>query len=73
MTGVMTKLAPYSEIEDPYDVDKRRELRKILDGLELKVLTQNRYMNLWRGIQTQLGFVGVTLDIERGEKRETDF
>ena len=36
----------------------------MLDGLTLKVLTQDRFLSLWRGIEYQLKKVGVTLDIE---------
>lgn len=60
---VAKTLRPYSEVEDPESPTKRRELRTILNGLKLKVLTQDRFLALWRGIETQLRQVGVTLDI----------
>jgi peptide/nickel transport system substrate-binding protein len=61
--GRVRDLLPYSEKENPYDDEKRAELKRVLDGLRLKVLTQNRFMDLWRGIETQLSYVGVTLNI----------
>lgn len=60
---VAKNLRPYSEVENPYAPHKRRELIAILNGLELKVLTQDRFLALWRGIETQLKQVGVALDI----------
>jgi ABC-type transport system substrate-binding protein len=36
----------------------------VLEGLTLKVLTQDRYESLWRGIETQWKKVGVQLEIE---------
>lgn len=60
---VAETLLPYSEVEDPYLPAKRNQLRKTLDGLQLKILTQDRFLGLWRGIETQLKRVGVTLDV----------
>jgi peptide/nickel transport system substrate-binding protein len=60
---VAKTLRPYSEVKDPESPTKRRELRTILNGLKLKVLTQDRFLALWRGIETHLRQVGVTLDI----------
>lgn len=60
---VAKSLRPYSEVEVPDSPTKRRELRTILNGLKLKVLTQDRFLALWRGIETHLRQVGVTLDI----------
>jgi peptide/nickel transport system substrate-binding protein len=57
-------LLAYSEVEDPYTPSKRNQLKKVLGGLKLKVLTQDRFLALWRGIETQLKHVGVKLDIE---------
>jgi ABC-type transport system substrate-binding protein len=57
-------LKPYSEIEDPYAPGVQMRLRKILEGLHLRVFTQDRFLPLWRGIESQLGKVGVTLAIE---------
>ena len=73
MQKVTQLLKPYSEIEDPYDAGKRAQLKKRLKGLRLKVLTQNRYMDLWRSIETQLGYVGVTLDIEEVKSEKEIF
>jgi len=61
---VVDELRPYSETENPYDPDVQAELREILDGLTLKVFTQETFEWLWRGIAYQLSRVGVTLDIE---------
>ncbi len=71
--GKVKDLLPYSERQDPYDQAKRQELKKILRGLRLKVLTQNRFMDLWRGIETQLGYVGVTLEIEEVDSEKEIF
>lgn len=60
---VAESLRSYSEVEDPYSPTKRGELKKVLHGLKLKVLTQDRFLALWRGIETQLKQVGVSLDI----------
>lgn len=61
---VAERLLPYSETADPYEPANRAKLRSTLNGLKLKVLTQDRFLSLWRGIETQLKAVGVTLDIE---------
>lgn len=61
---VAAEMQPYSEVENPYSPSKQAELRRVIDGLELKVLTQDRFLPLWRGIETQLGKVGVRLDVE---------
>ena len=58
------KLQPYSRVNDPYAEDTRARLKSILNGLQLKVLTQDRFLFLWRGIEYQLSQVGVTLDLE---------
>lgn len=73
MKKAMQQLRPYSEIEDPYNPSKRMQLKKILNGLRLKVLTQNRFMDLWRGIETQLKYVGVTLDIKEVKSEKEIF
>lgn len=54
-------LQPYSAITDPYTPQKQAELKAILQGLTLNVLTQERFLFLWRGIEYQLSKVGVTL------------
>lgn len=41
--------------------EEERELKKILNGLELDVITMDRFMFLWRGIEHQLKKYGVTL------------
>ncbi|MCV6637207.1 ABC transporter substrate-binding protein [Candidatus Albibeggiatoa sp. nov. NOAA] len=56
-------IKPYDEYNDPYAPEEQARLKSILDGLTLKVLTQERFLFLWRGIQYQLGKVGVTLDL----------
>lgn len=45
-------------LENP---EEERELKKILNGLELDVITMDRFMFLWRGIEHQLKKYGVTL------------
>lgn len=71
---VAKELKPYSSIEDPYEPDKRKELTGRLAGLEpLKVLTQDRFLPLWRGIETQLGKVGVKLNIEEVDNEKEIF
>jgi len=54
---------PYDAYSDPYAPEEQARLKSILDGLTLKVLTQERFLFLWRGIEYQLGKVGVTLDL----------
>ncbi|KFL34936.1 MULTISPECIES: ABC transporter substrate-binding protein [unclassified Sulfurospirillum] len=41
--------------------EEEKELKKILNGLELDVITMDRFMFLWRGIEYQLKRYGVTL------------
>jgi peptide/nickel transport system substrate-binding protein len=57
------KIKPYSEVNDPYTPASQARLQKILKGLHLKVLTQENFMFLWRGLEDQLSKVGVTLEI----------
>jgi peptide/nickel transport system substrate-binding protein len=59
---VVKTLRPYSEIQPPKTI--RGELKGILDGLTLKVLTQDRFMFIWKGIARDLRKVGVKLDFE---------
>jgi len=59
---VVKTLRPYSEKHNPRDI--RDELKEILDGLTLKVLTQDRFMFIWKGIARDLRKVGVKLDFE---------
>lgn len=67
---VARHLLPVPAGHDPYAPDTQARLRTTLEGLQLTVLTQDRFLPLWRGIETQLNRVGVTLDIEvtRSEK-----
>lgn len=69
--SAMLRLPADSTIKNPYDPDRQEKLRGILEGLTLKVFTQERFMFLWRGIEYQLKKVGVTLIFEVTE-RETD-
>jgi peptide/nickel transport system substrate-binding protein len=56
-------IKPYDEYTNSYEPEEQKRLKSILDGLRLKVLTQERFLFLWRGIEYQLGKVGVTLDL----------
>ncbi|WP_434362869.1 ABC transporter substrate-binding protein [Parasalinivibrio latis] len=62
VSEVVKTLKPYSEVQDPKSI--REELKGILDGLELKVLTQDRFMFIWKGIARDLRKVGVSLNFE---------
>lgn len=64
VSAVSKTLLPVPRDHDPYAPAVQRRLRQTLDGLMLKVLTQDRYRPLWRGIETQLNKVGVRLDVE---------
>jgi ABC-type transport system substrate-binding protein len=59
---VVKTLRPYSEIQNPKAI--RGELKGILDGLTLKVLTQDRFMFICKGIARDLRKVGVKLKFE---------
>ena len=61
---VSQTLQPFSEMDDPYTAATQQRLKTILDGLVLRVFTQDRFLPLWRGIESQLTKVGVTLKIE---------
>ena len=67
---VWRHLLPFPESHNPYSEENQRRLRQLLAGIELKVLTQDRFLPLWRGIQTQFERVGVKLIIKvtRSEK-----
>ena len=71
VTDVSEYLLPFPQGHDPYTAENQLRLRGILDGLTLKVLTQDRFRPLWRGIETQFEQVGVELKIEvtSGEKQ----
>lgn len=64
VSEVCGTLLPVPQDHDPYAPEVRRRLTAVLQGLTLKVLAQDRYRSLWRGIETQLNKVGVKLDIE---------
>lgn len=57
-------LLPSPQEYDPYLPQEQLRLRGILAGLQLKVLAQDRYRSLWRGIETQFEKVGVKLQIK---------
>lgn len=59
---VSQSLKAYSEVEHPREI--REELTRILSGLKLKVLTQERFMFLWQSIDRNLRKVGVELEFE---------
>ena len=59
---VVKTLRPYSEVRNPKEI--RAELKSILNGLTLKVYTQDRFMFIWKGIARQLRKVGVKLEFE---------
>jgi len=40
------------------------KLKKLLNGLHLKVITQDRFLSLWKGIEYQLNSYGVVLDYD---------
>lgn len=61
--AAMKTIKPFSEVNDPYLEKNQQRLKQILNGLTLKVLTQERFLFLWRGIEYQLGKVGVKLDL----------
>ncbi len=64
VSEVSKTLLPVPENYDPDAPDVQQRLKAVLKGLKLKVLTQDRYRSMWRGIETQLNKVGVILDIE---------
>jgi peptide/nickel transport system substrate-binding protein len=59
----LSKLALFSEKNSPYQPEQQERLKKILNGLILKVLTQERFLSLWKGIEYQLNKVGVKLEV----------
>ena len=64
VSEVCKTLLPVPADYDPYAPDVEKRLAAVLTGLKLKVLTQDRYKSLWRGIETQFKKVGVELEIE---------
>ncbi|WP_207687185.1 ABC transporter substrate-binding protein [Desulfonema limicola] len=57
-------IRPRSELGNPGLPEEQEQLRTVLNGLCLKVLTQERFMFLWKGIEYQLGRAGVSLEFE---------
>jgi peptide/nickel transport system substrate-binding protein len=60
--NVVKTMRAYSEIQDPKSI--RAELKAVLDGLTLKVFTQERFMFVWKGIARDLRKVGVKLEFD---------
>lgn len=50
---------------------EKNELHKTLNGLKLDILTQDRFMFLWRGIEYQLQEYGVTLNFHITQSEKT--
>lgn len=59
---VAKSLKAYSDVQSPKSI--RQELTNTLNGLKLKVLTQERFMFLWKSIDRDLRKVGVELEFE---------
>lgn len=55
----VNKLKPYGKNLSQNEITS---LKMILNGLHLKVITQDRFMFLWKGIEYQLKQFGVSLD-----------
>lgn len=74
VSAVSKTLLPVPLDYDPYAPAVQERLAGILQGLTLKVLAQDRYRALWRGIESQLNRVGVTLtiDFKKSEKEIFD-
>lgn len=51
-------------IKKPKLFFSEEKLYQLLDGLELKVITQDRFLSLWKGIEYQLNNYGVTLNYD---------
>lgn len=62
VSEVVKDLKAYSEVKQPTRI--REQLKQTLNGLTLKVLTQERFMFLWKSIDRDLRKVGVKLDFE---------
>jgi ABC-type transport system substrate-binding protein len=60
----LNKFQLFSEEISPYQLETQERLKKILNGLTLKVLTQEHFLTLWRGIEYQFKKVGITLEIK---------
>ena len=50
--------------KNPYIPETQLRLKHILNGQKFKVMTQEKFLPLWRGIETQLSKVGVTLELD---------
>ncbi|UTW49425.1 ABC transporter substrate-binding protein [Bacterioplanoides sp. SCSIO 12839] len=59
---VAKSLKAYSDVQSPKSI--RQELTNTLNGLKLKVLTQERFMFLWKSIDRDLRKVGVELEFK---------
>ncbi|WP_339748340.1 ABC transporter substrate-binding protein [uncultured Rubinisphaera sp.] len=64
VNNVATELISFPQNRNPYAPVVQSKLKAILSDLKLKVLTQDRFLPLWRGIETQFKRVGVELDIQ---------
>jgi ABC-type transport system substrate-binding protein len=64
---------PFPYWQDPYQSDVQAKLREVLNKLSLKVLTQDRFLPLWRCIEYQFAKVGVELTIETTKSEKEIF
>lgn len=55
-------MASWGEIALSQSQEEENEMRTLLKGLHLKVMTMERFMFLWKGIEYQLKQYGVTLE-----------
>ena len=55
-------IVPWGEVVRGVSESEERELKKTLNGLHLKVVTMDRFMFLWHGIEHQLKRYGVSLE-----------
>lgn len=60
--NVVKELKAYSQVQQPKAI--REQLKQTLQGLKLKVLTQERFMFLWESIDRDLRKVGVELEFD---------
>lgn len=51
-------------IENPKIYFTEDEMHKLLNGLSLKVITQDRFLSLWKGMEYQLNKYGVKLNFD---------
>jgi ABC-type transport system substrate-binding protein len=51
-------------IKTPKIFFSQEKLKRLLNGLHLKVVTQDRFLSLWKGIEYQLNNYGVVLDYD---------